>query len=282
MSSGDDPRAQMLARWEQAAPGWARRADRLREGAMPVSLWMVDHVDLQPGQRVLELAAGPGDTGFLAAELIAPGGTLVCSDASEAMLDIARARADAFGLKNVEFARLELEWIDLETASVDAVLCRWGVMLLVDPPAALTEIRRVLRPGGRATFAVWDVAERNPWATVPGRALIELRHADPPDPKAPGMFAMAAPGQIEAMLGDAGFVDVTVDAIQLDRTYTELDEFVAEALDLFRPFIEVYEALDDSQRQAVRRKIAELAEPYVDDSGGVRLPGRALVAAASA
>jgi SAM-dependent methyltransferase len=282
VSSGDDPRAQMLARWERAAPGWGRAADRLREGAMPVSLWMIDHADLQPGQRVLELAAGPGDTGFLAAELIAPGGTLVSSDASEAMLDIARTRAEAFGLENVEFARLELEWIDLETASADAVLCRWGVMLLVDPAAALTEIRRVLRPGGRATFAVWDGAEHNPWATVPGRALIELGHADPPDPKAPGMFAMAAPGQLEAMLGDAGFVDVTVDAIQLDRGYSDLDEYVAEVLDLSRPFAEACEALDDSERGRVRRKIAELAEPYADGSGALRLPGRSLVAAASA
>jgi ubiquinone/menaquinone biosynthesis C-methylase UbiE len=152
LTESDDPRVQMRARWDRAAGGWGRRADRLREGTLPVSAWMVEHARLQPGHRVLELAAGPGDTGFLAAELISPGGTLVCSDGSEAMLEIARERAQQFGLDNVEFARLELEWIDLPTASVDAVLCRWGVMLTVDPAAALTEIRRVLRPGGTATL----------------------------------------------------------------------------------------------------------------------------------
>src|SRR5206468_183360 len=117
--------AEMAERWERAAAGWGRLADRVRAWGMPVSVWMIEHLGLQPGQRVLELAAGPGDTGFLAAELIAPGGALISSDASSAMLDVARARAEALGIANAEFKQLELEWIDLPTASVDAVLCRW-------------------------------------------------------------------------------------------------------------------------------------------------------------
>ena len=117
---------------------------------------MIDALSPQPGQRVLELAAGPGDTGFMAAELIVPGGTLICSDGAEAMLDVARERAAAQGISNVEFRQLELEWIDLPTADVDAVLCRWGIMLVVDSETAAREIRRVLKPGGRAALAVWD------------------------------------------------------------------------------------------------------------------------------
>src|SRR5205807_4379208 len=101
---------------------------------------------LQPGQRVLELAAGPGDTGFMASELVSPAGTLISTDAVEPMLDVARERARAMGVSNVEFRRLDLQWIDLETASVDAVICRWGLMFASDPAAALQEIRRVLRP----------------------------------------------------------------------------------------------------------------------------------------
>ncbi len=282
MSGTEDPRAQSAARWQLAAAGWSRRADQIRAGTMAVSAWMIDHANLQPGERVLELAAGPGDTGFLAAELIAPGGTLICSDANEAMLDVARARAEKFGLDNIEFVRLELEWIDLETASVDVALCRWGVMLVVDPAAALTEIRRVLRPGGRATLAVWDLAERNPWATSPGRALVELGHAEPPDPNAPGMFALAAHGQLERMLADAGFLDVAVDAVAVDRRYGNVDEYVDETLDLSRPFSEVYEALGDSERAAFRDKLEALTEPFVAADGGLLLPGRTLVASASA
>src|SRR6476620_2931277 len=123
--------------WERAAPGWREHRAALQAVAMPVSQWMADAVRPQPGHRVLELAAGPGDTGFLVAELIAPGGTLICSDASQGMLDAARERAEELGLRDVEFRALNAESIALPAASEDAVLCRWGYMLLADPAAAL-------------------------------------------------------------------------------------------------------------------------------------------------
>src|SRR5579884_2605022 len=115
----EEQRERLLDGWDEQSKGWGRQADRVQQSALPVSAWMLDHAGLQPGQRVLELAAGPGDTGFLAAELIQPGGTLVSTDAAETMLEVARGRAAEMGIKNVEFKRIELEWIDLETASVD-------------------------------------------------------------------------------------------------------------------------------------------------------------------
>ena len=87
---------------------------------------MIDHAGLVPGQRVLELAAGPGDTGFMAARLIEPGGTLICSDASAGMLDVARERAEELGVTNVEFKQLQLEWIDLPTAERRRRSCAAG------------------------------------------------------------------------------------------------------------------------------------------------------------
>lgn len=277
-----DRREESRARWKRAAQGWRKRADDVRRHGLPVSIWMVEHAGLQPGQRVLELAAGPGDTGFLAAELIEPSGTLLSSDANEAMLEIARERAASFGIKNVEFSRLELEWIDLPAASVDAVLCRWGVMLIPDPPAALKEIRRVLRPGARAALAVWDLAERNPWATIDDRALIELGHMAPPEPTGPGMFALAAPGQLEELLRDAGFGEIVVDGVDQTREYAGVDEFIDETRDLSVMFAEAYDELDQGQRDEVARKIASLAEPYRGANGSLVLPGRSLVAVASA
>jgi SAM-dependent methyltransferase len=281
----DDPdlqRAESLDRWERAASRWGKRADRVRDTGMAVSVWMVEQLALQPGQRVLELAAGPGDTGFLAAELIRPGGTLVCSDGTEAMLDVARARAAAAGIENVEFARLELEWIDLPTASVDAILCRWGIMLIVDPEAAAQEMRRVLRSGGSAALAVWNIAEHNPWATIPGRALIKLGHAQPPDPDAPGMFALAAPGRLQDLLESAGFVDVIVAEVELDRPYAGVDEYVEEQLDLSGVFSDALDNLSEAQRVEVVNGIAALAEPFTHTDGSLVLPGSSLVAAAGA
>ncbi len=281
-SDPDTQRLEMLDRWGRAAAGWRKRADAVREHGMPVSLAMIEHLGLRPGQRVLELAAGPGDTGFLAAELIRPGGILLCSDASEAMLDVARARASEVGVENVEFMQLELEWIDLPTASVDAVLCRWGVMLVLDPAAALREARRVLRPGGRIALAVWDQSSLNPWAAIPSRALITLGHASPPDQDAPGMFALAAPGRLQELLESTGFVEVIVEAVELERSYSRLDAFVEETLDLSRTFAEVFERLTEGERAEVEREIASLAAPFVSPEGSVSLPGSSLVAAAGA
>jgi ubiquinone/menaquinone biosynthesis C-methylase UbiE len=275
-------RAELLDRWERAASGWGRRAQRMREFGMPASSWMIDHAGLQPGQRVLELAAGPGDTGFLAAELISPGGTLISSDAAETMLDVARARARELGIDNVEFKRLELEWIDLPTASVDVVLCRWGVMLTVDPEAALREARRVLVPGGRIVLAVWDQPELNPWATIPDRALVELGYAAAPVPGGPGMFALAPPGRLHEMLEAAGFLDVLVESVELPHPRVTVAEEIAEQLDLSRPFADAYERIPEDERGALERKIAELSQPYAEADGTLVLPARSLVAAATA
>lgn len=272
----------MLERWEQAAGGWGRRAERVREMGMPVSAWMIERLALGPGQRLVELAAGPGDTGFMAAELIEPGGQLICSDAAEEMLAVARERARELGVTNVEFKRLELEWIDLPAADVDRVLCRWGVMLVVDPSAALREIRRVLRPGGRAALAVWDVAERNPWMTVTGRALVELGHAKPPDPTAPGPFALSGEGVLEEMLADAGFTDIRVDAVALDREYENVAHYIDEQLDLSHFLADAQASLSEGEWAKVTARVAELAEPYFGTGGRLLLAGRSLVASADA
>lgn len=277
----EELRAEMLERWERAAEGWGRRAERVRDWGMPVSAWLVEHLDLQPGEQVLELAAGPGDTGFMAAEMIEPGGRLISSDGAEAMLEVARERASELGIENVEFRRLEVEWIDMATASVDAVLCRWGVMLSVDPAAALHEARRVLRPGGRFALAVWDLPEHNPWATIPTTAMVRLGHAQRPDPNAPGMFALAALGRLAEMLRGAGFVEVEIDSVVIERCYPDLEAYVAETLDLSVAFREALDALGEAERRAVRAEIAALAEPYTAPGGALELSGRSLVALAS-
>jgi SAM-dependent methyltransferase len=275
-------RAEQLERWDRGAAGWGRRAAEVRDHGMPVSIAMIRQLGLQPGQRVLELAAGPGDTGFLASELVNPAGMLVSSDASEAMLDIARARAEQLGVGNVEFVRLELEWIDLPTASVDALLCRFALMLLVDPEAAAREMRRVLRPGGRAAVAVWDQPAANPWATVAMQSMIKLGHVAPPDPGQPGMFALAAPGALQRVLESAGFVFVHVEAVKVERRYPDIRSYLEETLDLSQVFATPFGSLESSAQEVVVREMATCAEPFRDADGSYTFPGRSLVASARA
>jgi ubiquinone/menaquinone biosynthesis C-methylase UbiE len=182
----------------------------------------------------------------------------------------------------VEFRRLELEWIDLDTASVDAVLCRWGIMLVADPESAAREIRRVLRPGGRAALAVWDTPERNPWATIPRRALLESGHGEPPDPSTPNQFSLAGEGVLEELLSAAGFLEVTVAPVAMQRRFASVERYLEETAEMSPSMGHLLAALDGAQRGRVTERVAELVHPFLDDDASLVLPGSSLVASASA
>jgi SAM-dependent methyltransferase len=231
---------------------------------------------------VLELAAGPGDTGLLAAELIAPGGTLISSDAVEEMVTIARARAAELGIENVEFRTIDAEWIDVGTAELDAVLARWGYMLLVDPATALGETRRVLRPGGRVALAAWTGPDDNPWASAPTAELVAMGAIEPPDLDAPNMFAFRDPQRIRTLLEDAGFTDIVVEQIPLLFRFPSLDDWWDVQLDISTSLADNVGALTPAQRDDLRDAIDARLAQHVADDGSVALPGLTHVAAATA
>jgi SAM-dependent methyltransferase len=285
MSTVEDPdeqRARMREAWERASQGWARQADSVRQEGMPVSRWMLEHAGLQPGMRVLELAAGPGDTGFMAAELISPGGTLLSSDGAEGMLAVARERAAELGIENVDFKQLELEWIDLPTADVDVVLCRWGVMLAVDPAATVGECRRVLKPGGRLVLAVWDSPEHNQAMALPGALLVSLGLSEPMPPGGPGPFALAAPGALEELLKDGGFVEPRVEQVSIERRYPSVRDWIGETVDLSMMFNRVWSELDGDQRRAVLAEAEQRTRDFRQPDGSLLITGRCLAAVAEA
>ncbi len=271
-----------LRGWEEAAAGWVKSQRQIRAFAAPVSRWMIDAIAPQPGQRVLELAAGVGETGLLAAELVAPGGGAIVSDQAEAMLAGARERAAELGLDNVEFQAINAESIDLPVASVDAVLCRWGYMLMADPPAALAETRRVLKPGGRVALAVWDAIERNPWAALPGLELRERGLVPAPAPVTPGPFALGDERRVRALLEDAGFADVRVEALDLHRTHASFDEFWETTLDLSRAFHDAVLERPAAEVEQIRAGVRARLAPFELADGSLDVPARTFVAAASA
>ncbi len=279
----DDFRAESRRRWARSAPGWGARGDELRAASMPVSAWMVEAIHPQPGATVLELAAGTGDTGFLAAELIQPGGELICSDFVPEMLAAAQERARALGIRNVRFRQIDVETsIDQPAASLDAILCRWGYMLLADPVAALRETRRVLRPGGRVALAAWTGPEDNPWSALPGRALVQRGLLEPPPPGEPGQFAWAEPGLAAAALQDGGFTDVEVEAVDFTMDYRDVDDWWAAIEGTSMRFKDAAAGLAGAERDELRAELAGSAEPFVVGDGRLVFPARTWVAAATA
>jgi SAM-dependent methyltransferase len=265
---------------EQCAPTWERRRADIEEAATPVREWMIRELAAQPGDTVLELAAGVGDTGFEATAVIGERGHLITSDFSPAMLEAARRRGSELGISNVEYRVIDAERIDLDTDSVDGVLCRFGYMLMADPAAAFAETRRVLRPGGRLALAVWGAPERNPFFTAVVIALVERGHLNPPEPGGPGMFALASEARTTALLEGAGFNQVRTEELSGRFAIPNIDEYVQVIADTAGPIALAVRALSDAERDAVKAHSEAALERFVVRIG-YEIPCVALCAVAS-
>ncbi|MGH3111446.1 MAG: class I SAM-dependent methyltransferase [Gaiellaceae bacterium] len=272
-------RRQSFEGWNAMAHGWERRRAQIDEITAPVREWLVEALASKPGETILELAAGPGDTGFQAAGLLGESGTLISSDFSHSMVEVARRRAAELGLENVEHRTLDAERIELPNDSVDGVLCRFGYMLMPDPEAALAETRRVLRPGGRLALAVWRDAAQNPWVALAGRMLTERGLVPPPEPDAPGMFVMASDERMRELLMGAGFTVERLEDVPVRFVYETVEEYVGSARDTGGTFARAWDAAADDERESITAGLGELFAPFVVD-GRYELPGLAFCALA--
>jgi ubiquinone/menaquinone biosynthesis C-methylase UbiE len=265
-------------RWQSVAAGWEKHADALRRDTMPVTSWMIDAIEPQPGNDLLELAAGIGDVGFLAAELIQPGGTLITSDLVPEMLTAAQRRAEKLGITNVRFRQIDAEAIDQPAASLDGVLSRWGYMLMPDAEAALKDTRRVLKPGSRVALAAWADPKDNPWTALPVKELVERGLVEPPPP-GPGQFAWAPEGTTEEQLEAAGFVEYDVDSIAFTVRYPSVEAWWQAATDMSMRVRDRSSTAHDGEIVAA---LADRAREWTAEDGALAVPARTWVAAATA
>jgi SAM-dependent methyltransferase len=273
----DQNRQNVLAIAEAIAPGWERRRPFIDETTAPVREWMIQALGPQPGETLLELAAGAGEVGFAAAARIGETGRLITTDVSPAMLDVARRRGAELGLDNVDYAVMDAEQIELEDESVDGILCRFAYMLMPDPQTALDEARRVLRRGGRLALAVWGPAERNPFFSLVGMALVQHGHFPPPDPTEPGIFALADPSRLRALLDTAGFAKARLEEVPVIFVVAGIDEYLAIIADTAGPLGLALRELDADEQSRIADELLEpLGRFAVADR--YRIPGVALAA----
>ncbi len=260
--------------WQELAPRWERGRELLWESTRPVSEWLVARLDPQPGQTILDVAAGTGETGFLAAARLGAGGRLISSDRSPDMVEAAERVAGLLGVANAEFRVLDAEQLELAGESVDGVLCRFGYILRGDPPRALSEIRRVLRGGGRLAFSAWAERARNPWMTVPVDAMVARGRLGPQSGDELRLSERRNPEAIARLVREAGFAEPEIEELRVAYRFADAEELWYFVSELRGPVALALAVLDEAERAAVRAEIEERAVTV--DGGGYELGGVSL------
>jgi ubiquinone/menaquinone biosynthesis C-methylase UbiE len=276
----DEYRAKSLENWDQFSGNWADEHEFLHDATKGVTEALVAGVDPQPGRTILELAAGTGALGFAVAERLGDEGKLIQTDFAPGMVEVEQRFATDAGLTNVEHRVLDAERMDLEDDCVDGVVCRYGYMLMADPAAALAETRRVLRDGGKLAFAVWTTPDRNLWAFLPAFALVEAGHLDPPEPGAPGIFAMGDQERIRSLVTGAGFADPDIREVTVEWGYSDSGMHWDKTMKLAAPIADAVNSLADDEQERIKELVASRVEERVAEDPAA-LDGRTWVVTTS-
>lgn len=275
--------AEQIAEWNgQLGQRWATLQREIDGIVVPFGEAALQAAAPQPGERVLDIGCGCGDTSIELARRVGASGHVLGVDVSQPMLEVARARGVASGHAGLSFNLADASEADLP-ANCDLLFSRFGVMFFAQPAPAWRHLRGALRPGGRTVFVCWRPPRDNPWAMAP---LVAARQAlnitqPPADPNAPGPFAFADDGRMRSILSDAGFADIRIqrfDArVWLGATPREAAENASRVGPTSRLLREVGDAALPVALPAIESALAALA----DADGQVRPAGSTWVVSAT-
>lgn len=238
MTTAPTPNAAQIDYWNAAAgKTWAQFQEQLDRQIEPLGLEAMRILAPMPGQSILDVGCGCGQTSMELAVRVGASGSVLGVDISLPMLEVAHRRLIAHPLGGLEFRQADAQSADLGAQVFDAVYSRFGVMFFSDPVAAFVNIRRCLKRGGRMVFVCWRPLQDNPWMQIPFQAALPLLPpaapsdpTTPSDPAAPGPFAFADPDRVRAILASAGFSSVSTLAFDTLIGGGDLDETLALTL----------------------------------------------------
>jgi SAM-dependent methyltransferase len=257
---------ELRERWNQEGKFWVAEAKRFDEMNREFGLAMLDAARLRPGERVLDVGCGNGETTLQAGDRVAPGGTATGVDISAPMLAYARSRAELGAIDNVQFLEADAQTHAFELGEFDAVISRFGAMFFPDPVAAFANFGRAVGSGGRLSIVCWQDVLKSEWtAVIGGAAAAHLGFPSFGAPGAPGPYAFADPDRLNQAVASAGFGDIRIEGITRSMRMGDDVEDVTRfftALDIVRewfggkPKDKVAQAID-----AVRKATAPYAGP---------------------
>jgi SAM-dependent methyltransferase len=244
------------AQWNESAKGWNDQSARIRDWLRESTDAMLNMVDVRPGTRVLDVAAGAGDQTLDIAERVGPDGSVLATDLSPAILEFAKAKALRAGHRQVETLAADGENLQVPEASFDAVVCRLGLMFYPNPGMGLQAMYKALKPGGRACTMVFSVPDKNPCITTLMSTALKHAGLPPRDPFQPGgLLSLGKPGLIDDLFRQAGFTAVATTKVMAPFRLPS----AADYLDFIRtsagPILQILGRLDDAARNAAWTEI---------------------------
>jgi SAM-dependent methyltransferase len=264
--------------WQTAAEAWHRWGPTLEAWLGDATQAMLDMADVKDGARVLDVAAGAGGQTLAAARRIGPGGAVLATDISPAILEYAQAEASTAGLSNVSTRVMDGEELAVEPASFDAVISRVGLIYFPDQQRALGEMRRALRDGGRVAAIVYSTPDRNQFFSIPVSIIRRRAALPPPLPGQPGPFSLGAPGVVAAAFETAGFHDVETRLVEAPLRLASAADCVRFERESFGALHQMLSGLSEDERNEAWAEI-ETALAAFEGADGFVGPCEMVVAA---
>jgi SAM-dependent methyltransferase len=266
--------------WQNAAPAWYRWTPTLQAWLGPVTEAMLHQARLEPGDRVLDLAAGAGEPSLSAAEKVGPSGHVLATDISSNILEFASQAARERGLNNFETRVMDGEKPDVPDDTFDAVLSRLGLIYFPDRKGALRAAHRVLKDGGRVVLASFSTPDQNRFFSIPISIIRRRAQLAAPAPGLPGPFSLGSPGVMEDMLRDAGFTEVAAQAVKTPLRLASAAECVRFERESFGALKQMLAGLPAADHEAAWKEIEDELSAF-ESNAGFEAPAELIVGAAT-
>jgi enediyne biosynthesis protein CalE5 len=268
--------------WNVAAGGWRKWSELIDSAASGISHRLVELAGVEPGSRVLDVAAGYGEPSLSAARAAGAEGNVVATDISAEMLAFGRERAEAAGLDNLEFVESDVMSLDFPPESFDAALSRWGIIFEPDGEGAAERVRGFLVPGSRMAISSWGPPDRTPFLGVPMRTAMKLLDVPPPPPGTPGPLSRPTEEAIGGLLSGGGFSDVEVEEVEVTFDWDSPEDFTTFVKEIAPPIRAIIDPHPEEVQEQAWNAITEAIRERAADDGTVSLTNQVLLASGRA
>jgi enediyne biosynthesis protein CalE5 len=268
--------------WNSAASGWRKWSELIDGAASGISQRLVELAGVEPGDRVLDVAAGYGEPSLTAARAAGPEGGVVATDISAEMIAFGRERAGAAGLETIEFVESDAVSLEFGEDTFDAALSRWGIIFEPDGEAAAARVRGFLKPGARMAISSWGPPDRVPFLAIPMRTAMQRLEATPPPPGTPGPLSRPTPEALGGLLSGGGFSDVEVEEAEVSFEWPSAEDFTTFIKEIAPPISAIIDPHPPDVQEETWAAITTAVREQAAGDGSVRLQNLVLLASGGA